>query len=153
MSGRKFLKNFRGIFFVLVLASCVSRVERHGYMFDMSGYDAVQVGVTNKEKLLKLMGSPTLITDFEGDRLQDSRWIYYSEDVKHFLFFRPKIVERKIVVMSFDEADMVNHIKTIDLNDDKAKFKFAQNQTPVGDHQRGLLKAFFSNVGQVKAAQ
>lgn len=153
MSGEKFLKNLRGIFFVFLLASCVSRVERHGYMFDMSGYDAVQVGVTNKEKLVKLMGSPTLITEFEGDRLQDSRWIYYSEDVKHFLFFRPKIVDRKIVVMSFDEADVVNQIKTIDLKDDNKNLKFAQNQTPVGDHEQGLLKAFFSNVGQVKAAQ
>jgi len=150
---KKFLKNLWGIIFVLVLASCVSRVERHGYMFDMSGYDEVQVGITTKEKLIKLMGSPTLITDFDGDKPEDGLWIYYSEDVKHFLFFNPKIIDRKIVVISFDESDVVNQLRTIDLKEDDKNLKFAQKQTPVDDHERGLFKAFFSNVGQVKAAQ
>lgn len=150
---KKFLKNLGWIFFILALASCVSRLEKHGYMFDMSGYDMVQTGVTTKEKLVKLMGSPTLITDFDGDKPEDKLWIYYSEDVEHFLFFTPKIVDRKIVVISFSEDDVINQIRTIDLKNDDKNLKFAQNHTPVDDHKRGIFKAFFSNVGQVKAAQ
>lgn len=140
------MKKILEIFFLLILSSCVSRLEKHGYMFDQSDHQLVQEGITSKEKLSQLMGSPTLVANFDDDEV----WIYYSEDVDRFLFFRPAIKNRKILALRFDESDIINELRNIDLNDGIKTLKFASNYTPVNDHERGVFKSFFSNVGQVK---
>jgi outer membrane protein assembly factor BamE (lipoprotein component of BamABCDE complex) len=142
------MKNFLAAFFILILSSCVSRLEKHGYMFDMSDHEMVQEGVTSKDRVLTMMGSPTLVTNFD-----DEVWIYYSEDVRHFLFFDPKIVDRKIMVLRFDKNNLVSELKNFGLDDDKKDLKFAENKTPVSDHERGIFKSFFANVGQIKPVQ
>ncbi|MBM3580297.1 MAG: outer membrane protein assembly factor BamE [Alphaproteobacteria bacterium] len=131
------------ILLFLLLSSCVTRLEKHGYMFDLSDYQLIQDGVTSKERLLKIMGSPTLITE-------NDIWIYYAEDVEHFLFFKPKIVDRKILTMRFDRHDIVQSLHTVSLEHEDKQLSFATNQTAVRNHDSGLFKSFFSNVGQVK---
>ena len=134
---------------VFALSSCVSRIEKHGYMFDMSGYDLLQAGVTSKDRVERLMGSPTLVFDFGGEEL----WIYYSEDVKHFLFFDPKISNRRIVTIAFDQNGVINKLNSIGLEVENKELVFADKTTEVSDHERGLIKSFFSNVGQVRPVQ
>lgn len=146
---KNFLKFLARFSFLLVLGSCVSRVEKHGYMFDLTDYNLVRSGVTNKDRVAGIMGSPTLVSNHGGDDV----WIYYAEDVKHFLFFQPTIVGRKVLTLSFDQNNIVRELETIDLTNEDVDLKFAENKTQVNDHQRGLLKSFFSNVGQVKPIQ
>jgi outer membrane protein assembly factor BamE (lipoprotein component of BamABCDE complex) len=147
------MKNFLKIFLLFVmispLTSCVSRLEKHGYMFDMSDYQMVQDGVTSKERVSKLMGSPTLVASFDDDEV----WIYYAEDVNHFLFFKPKIVERKILALRFNKSDVVSELRNIGLANEFREMNFATNHTEVDDHQRGLFKSFFGNIGQIKPQQ
>lgn len=129
-----------------MLASCITRIEKHGYMFEMSDYELVKEGVTSKERVLNLMGSPTIIEDFYDDEL----WIYFSEDVRHLLFLRPKPISRKILTMSFDENGVVKKISEYSLKDENKKMAFSTEITPVEDHKQGWFKSIYSNVGQVK---
>jgi outer membrane protein assembly factor BamE (lipoprotein component of BamABCDE complex) len=115
----------------------------------MSDYQMVQDGVTSKERLLKLMGSPTLVASFDDDEV----WIYYEEDVNHFLFFKPKIIERKILALRFNKSDIVSELRNIGLANELQGMNFAANHTEVDDHQRGLFKSFFGNIGQIKPQQ
>ncbi len=141
------MKNFLLVIFLLtMLSSCVSRLDKHGYMFDLSDHDLLQEGVTSKEKLLHIMGSPTIISDLSDNEA----WIYFSEKVEHFLFFIPKITERELLVVRFDETGLVKEIKKIDLNDEDKKLQFVTNYTAVESHKAGFFKSIFSNVGQVK---
>ena len=89
--------------------SCVSRVSNLGYIIDSSDYKMLQEGVTSKEMVLKIMGSPTIISDFDNDEA----WVYYSEEVDTFLFFKPEILERTILVLRFDN-DIIRKLKKID---------------------------------------
>lgn len=137
------------IFLVFILSSCVSRTEKHGYMFDVSGYDLLKAGVTGKDRVERLMGSPTLVSDFGGEEL----WIYYSEDVKHFLFLYPKISNRRIVTITFDQSGVIKNLNSIELDSENKDLVFVEKVTEVNDHERGLIKSFFSNVGQVRPVQ
>lgn len=139
------MKNFLQIILLFIATSCASRIEKHGYMFDMSDHEMVRDGVTSKDRLSKLMGSPTLVINFD-----DEVWIYYAEDVKHFLFFHPQIVDRKILALRFDKNDVVMEMRVIDLGHEVKGLKFAEHHTQVDNHERGLFKSFFSNVGQYK---
>ncbi|MBU6141113.1 MAG: outer membrane protein assembly factor BamE [Proteobacteria bacterium] len=142
------MKKKLGIISLFILTSCFPRLEKHGYMFDMSDHELVQDGVTSKDRLFKLMGSPTLLVDSDEEEV----WIYYSESVKHFLFFQPKVVERKILALNFDDKSVVKEMRIIDLEDESKDMKFVSKYTKVEDHKsEGFFKSFFGNVGQLKA--
>jgi len=141
------MKNFFFYIFLLIAtSSCASRLDKHGYMFDLSDHQFLQEGVTTKERLLKIMGSPTVISDLDNDEA----WIYYAEDVNHFLFFKPKIIARDVLVVRFDASSTVRELKKIDLSSEEKNLDFASNYTAVESHKVGAFKSFFSNVGQVK---
>lgn len=92
------------------------------------------------------MGSPSFISDLD----HDEAWIYYSQELKHFLFFKPKTISREILVVRFDEKNLVKNLQKISLSDEERHLSFSMKHTAVEGHQVGLIKSFFSNVGQVK---
>ena len=139
-------KKFLTAFFLLVLSSCISRSEKHGYMFDLSDSDMLQEGITSKERVLKIMGSPTIISALDNEET----WIYYSESVKHILFFYPKTEERQILTLNFSDNGVVKDMKKINLADENNEIQFAENITEIDDHETSLFKSFVDNVGQVK---
>ncbi len=143
-----FMKNFTYIIFLLLtLASCIKNEERHGYVFDLSDHQLVQEGVTSKERVIKIMGSPTLISSLDGE----DTWIYYSEDFDQALFFLPKVKERTIMTLKFDNSEIVNSVERYDLTNEDEKMKFAAKYTEVSSNKIGFFKSIFSNLGQVKA--
>lgn len=142
------MKNFLfSIIFLTALSSCVSRLDKHGYMFDLSDSEMLQEGVTSKERVLRVMGSPTVVSDLDSDET----WIYYSENVDNFLFFKPDVVERNVIVLSFNDSGTVKEIKKINLEQEDKNLNFVSNYTQVQSHQdAGFFKSILSNVGQVK---
>jgi outer membrane protein assembly factor BamE (lipoprotein component of BamABCDE complex) len=140
-------KNFFYIFLLIALNACVSKVDKRGYMFDMSDHNLLQEGITSKERVLKIMGSPTLISDLDSDEA----WIYYTEDLKRLLFFKPDIISRDVLVVRFNEVGTIRELSRIDLNDEEKQLQFAANFTSVESRKIGFLKSLFSNVGQVKS--
>ncbi len=137
--------------FILILANfslnaCVSRIEKSGYMFDLSDHELLQEGVFTKSKVLQLMGSPTIISDLDGQET----WIYYAQDAKKLLFFKPDIVNREIVTLSFDNADILSKLEKYNI-DNEEKLNFSQKYTQVKSRDPGLFKLIFGNIGRVNA--
>lgn len=140
------MKNIYIILFLLLFSfSCSSNRVKHGYMFDLADHEFLQEGVTSKERVMKIMGSPSIVSDIE-----DEVWIYYSEDVSNFLFFKPTVKNREILAIRFNEKDLIENIKKLSLNDEDKKVDFTYKHTPVIGHKTGFFKSLFSNVGQVK---
>lgn len=135
------------IILIIATSSCISRVENFGYIVDDADYAALQEGVSNKNRVLMIMGSPTLVTDFTIDE----SWVYYSEKTDRFLFFKPTIVEREIIVMRFDDNNIIERLEKIDLAQADKKLIFSQDETSVTSHKTGFFKSIFSNIGQISA--
>ena len=132
---------------LIATSSCITRIEKHGYMFDETDYEMMQEGVTDKEKVLRILGSPTIISDLD----EDEAWIYYSEDVKRLLFFMPKVTERNIIVIRFNRENIISKLRKIDLSQEEKKLAFSSKHTAVESQKIGFFKSLFGNVGQVKA--
>jgi outer membrane protein assembly factor BamE (lipoprotein component of BamABCDE complex) len=115
-------------------------------MFDLSDHNLLQEGITSKERVLRIMGSPTLVSHLESDE----SWIYYFENVRYLLFFYPEIKERSILVLKFDGSDVIKELRSLNLEDEDEKFAFVKKYTAVESHKTGFFKSIFSNVGQVK---
>ena len=144
MKMKKILLN---LILLIATSSCITRIEKHGYMFDETDYEMMQEGVTDKEKVLRILGSPTIISDLD----EDEAWIYYSEDVKRLLFFMPKVTERNIIVIRFNRENIISKLRKIDLSQEEKKLAFSSKHTAVESQKIGFFKSLFGNVGQVKA--
>lgn len=140
------MKYFCYIIFVSIfLSSCVSRVEKSGYMFEMSNFESLSKGISSKLDVLKAMGNPTIGNENE----ENKDWIYYSEEIKHFLFFMPKVTSREIVVLKFNEENLLATIQKYDLEDQDHNFDFHSYQTIVKTNKPNLFKDLFGNLGKV----
>lgn len=128
------------------LTGCLMRTEKHGYMFDLSDHNLIEKDISSKERVLKLMGSPTLVSNLD----YQEAWIYYAEEVKHFLFFYPSVKDRKILLLKFDDSEIVRNVEFFDLKNEDRKTSFSSKYTVVDGHEEGVLKSIFGNVGQVR---
>lgn len=138
----KFL-TFLLLFFTIF--ACSFRVDKSGYMFDNNNIDFIKKGVTSKNTLLKSLGTPTIISEINDKEL----WIYYSENIKHILFFKPKVIDRDILLLKFDEEERVNYVKKLDLEDEDKRYFFNQNETFVESHKNNLFKTIYENIGAI----
>lgn len=141
----KFAKNnFIYLLLLIALTSCVSRLNKHGYMFDLADHDQLKEEITTKDVVLRIMGSPTLVADFNDEET----WIYFAEDVRSLLFFKPKPIERTILSIKFNN-DTIKELRRYNL-ENQSNLDFAANYTEVGSNQIGFFSSIFSNIGQVK---
>lgn len=133
------------IFLNIALSSCAPKIEKHGYMFDLSDHHLLQEEIITKSKVLSIMGSPTLISDLNGEEM----WIYYAENVKKLLFFKPDIVNREIILLAFDNNEVLKKLENYSLANEK-KLNFSSDHTKVKSNKVGFFKSIFSNVGQIR---
>ena len=90
------------------------------------------------------MGSPTVkIYEENGEN-----WVYFSENVKKLLFFKPKIVKRELFVVKFNGRGKVNGFAEYSLNDQR-EVSFDHDQTAVSDKKPGFFSSIIGNIGQV----
>jgi len=115
-------------------------------MFDLSDHYDLQEGITTKERVLRIMGLPTILFDID----EDEAWIYFAEEVNYFLFFKPKIISRNLLIVKFDEANVIKDLQRLNLSHEKDNFYFASQYTAISEHKTGFFKSIFSNIGQVK---
>ncbi len=142
------LKNKKFRYFLLIisffnLSSCLSSVENTGFMFDLTDYEYLQEEVATKSEVLQIMGSASFVSHIDQEK-----WLYYSQNVKKFLFFKPKITDRKIVILTFDDNEILQKIENYSLKDEK-NIKFSSNYTKVEGFEKGIFKSLFSNIGRV----
>ena len=124
--------------------SCYNRETKHGYMFEDSKLKYLRKGISSKKEVLYIMGAPTI-----KNNKFDNSWIYLSQDVNNFLFFRPKITKREVLLVEFDGEDIIKDTKKIILTDNKNLDSY-QKYTEVNGHKElGFIAAILSNIGTI----
>jgi outer membrane protein assembly factor BamE (lipoprotein component of BamABCDE complex) len=139
------MKSFTILLFLFIVSACSFRVDKSGYMFENNNINFIQKGVTSKNTILKNLGSPSIISYAKDKEL----WIYYSENIKYILFFKPNVFERDVLVLKFDDEQRVNYIKKLDLQDEDNKYFFNQNKTFVESHKSNFFKKIYENIGSI----
>jgi outer membrane protein assembly factor BamE (lipoprotein component of BamABCDE complex) len=128
---------------LITLTSCVARYEKHGYMFDAYQTNLLQKNVSSKRTVLDYLGSPTIYFKLNNKE----HFLYFSEEIKYFLFFKPKAVDRKILLITFDNLDTVKDLEFYNLNNENKDFKFSNETTKI-KHNNGLVDYFIENISK-----
>ncbi len=143
------LKNTKLTIFLIIITSffclnsCVSRHEKHGYMFDIYKSNIFQKGVSSKRTVLNYLGSPTTYFKLNNKEY----FIYFYEEIKHLLFFKPKTIDRKILLITFDNFDNIKDLEFYNLSHENQDFKFSHETTKV-KRKNTLVDYFIENISK-----
>lgn len=128
--------------FLSALAACAPRINSHGNFPDPDLLAEVEVGEANKSDVAEMLGSPSSTAPFDKDV-----WYYVSEKTETVAFFEPEVIERKVIVIRFDNRGIVSALKTLGLEEAR-QMVMVERKTPTAGNELGLLRQLFGNIGR-----
>jgi len=126
-----------------LLAGCTATRDFHGYVPDQALPTDVKPDVDTRSTVLARLGSPSTTSLFD-DRL----WIYMSYTRELLAFYYPKIVQREIVAIQFDENDVVSDVIVYDASAGRV-IEYNSRVTPTRGRELGILEQLFGTIGRL----
>jgi len=104
------------IIFIFIINCSGNKVSNyHGIKSLEAKYEKIEINLTNKNDLLKLIGPPSTKSDFD-----ENKW-FYLERLKTnqslFKFGKQKIKKNNILIVELDNKGIVINKRIINLND------------------------------------
>lgn len=127
---------------VVLVAGCSSVVSVHGIQVDPDDLAAVSPGRSDKADVESKLGTPSTVGTFNDDV-----WYYMSERRARRAFFDPKILERKIIAITFDGQNLVEDVYTYTELDGQA-VKIVSRVTPTAGNELTFLQQLLGNLGR-----
>lgn len=129
------------------LGGCAAQYRVHGYMPSEEDLQQIVPGVDTKSSVEDLIGVPAA-----SGVLNDSGFYYIESEVRHFAYQRPKVVERTVVAITFDQAGVVENIATYGLQDGRV-ITLNRRVTKTSDGDISFIRKLFGNIGGINASQ
>ncbi len=126
----------------LALGACEQSVQVRGNIPDGEVISKINPGVHSRIDVASLLGSPSTVSTFE-----DSKWYYIGQKTTQFAFFEPEVLERKVLVISFDDAGYVADTKTYGLEDGKI-IDSVERITPTEGREFTVIQQLLGNLGR-----
>ncbi len=124
------------------LGACAKDIQVRGNMPDVEVVSKINPGVDSRIDIQSLLGSPSTVSTF-----QDSKWYYIGQKSTQFAFFEPEVLERTVLVVSFDAAGMVETTRTYALEDGQP-IDPVDRITPTEGREMSLLQQLLGNLGK-----
>jgi len=131
----------------LALSACGNTVQIRGNNPEPEDIAQIEPGVHSRQDVMDLLGSPSTVSTFE-----DSKWYYIGQKTQKFAFLRPEVLDRKVLVVTFDEAGLVEGTRDYTLADAQ-EVDPVDRETPTEGRDLTLLQQLFGNVGKFSAPQ
>ena len=124
------------------LGGCATRVDTRGNLPDADDVLSIQPGVQNKQQVAELLGTPSTIGTFD-----DKTWYYISKRTETVAFFKPKVVDQQVIIVTFDDLDTVKDVKLYGLEDALA-VPPVERETPTYGQQLTIIQQLLGNIGR-----
>jgi outer membrane protein assembly factor BamE (lipoprotein component of BamABCDE complex) len=126
----------------LALGACEQSVQVRGNIPDAEVISKIDPGTHSRVDVASLLGSPSTVSTFE-----DSKWYYIGQKTTQFAFFEPEVLERKVVVISFNDAGYVVDTRTYGLEDGKIIDPVGRI-TPTEGRELSVIQQLLGNLGR-----
>lgn len=143
MSSMAFrLKTLVAIVVLTATAACTATYRNHGYVPPQEDLQNIVVGIDTRATVDDVIGPPST-----AGLLSDGDYYYVRSRVKNFGARRPEVIERTVLAISFDAADVVQNIETFDLSDGRI-VRLSRRVTDNSVEGNGFLRQMLGNIGQ-----
>lgn len=125
------------------LTACVASVRNHGYIPPDDVLDEIVVGIDNRASVEETAGPPS-----SAGVLNDSGYYYVRSRVRSFAYQAPRVIERQVLAITFDEDGVVSNIERFGLEDGRViVLERRVTQSSVVD--RSFLRQLISAIGRI----
>ena len=126
----------------LGLTACGNAIQVRGNMPEPEDVAVIEPGVHSRQDVVDLLGSPSTVSTF-----QDRKWYYIGQKTTQFAFSKPEVLDRSVLVVTFDEAGYVDETTNYTLADAR-EVSPVDRITPTEGKDLTLLQQFFGNLGR-----
>src|SRR5215469_13932717 len=127
---------------LLALAGCNIPTTQRGNLPKADALDQVKPGVTDKQTVTRLLGTPSATAAFD-----DHTWYYISNESRQVAFLEPQLLDQQVVAIRFDDKGIVVGIDRKGLSDANA-ITPNPNATPAPGREYTFLEQLIGNFGK-----
>ena len=125
--------------FLITLLSCQPRITKHGSFFNPENIQLLQKTKLNKSEVIEIFGKPTLKSTFSDDV-----WYFITFVQQEKSYYKIKNVENRILVVAFDENQLVKKYKIL-TEDDASEINISYPKEEYNENrENSLIQEFFS---------
>jgi len=122
-------------------AGCAGIRDHRGYILDKELASNIQVGVDNKDSVIKTLGRPSFIGQFNAND-----WYYFSRDTKTSPFRTARVTDQALLHVRFDGAGNVASVGQTG-KETVVAINPVNDRTPTLGRKRGFFDELFGNIG------
>jgi outer membrane protein assembly factor BamE (lipoprotein component of BamABCDE complex) len=130
-----------------LIAACAPTVRVHGYVPSPTDIAQVTPGVDTFASVEETLGRPS-----SSGLLRDSSWYYVQTTIENLTYNPPRVIERTVLAVEFDNNGVVNDITRYGLEDGRI-VALTPRTTETGGRTMGILEQLFGNLLNVDAEQ
>ena len=123
-------------------ASCTALYQNHGYVPSDEELNELVVGIDSRATVDDVIGPPSALGVLSG-----GDYYYIRSRVRTYGMFKPEVVERQVLAISFDDADTVANIERFSLADGNI-VPLSRRVTDSSVVSNGFLRQLLGNLGQ-----
>jgi len=121
---------------------CSEVIDTRGNYPDPKVIAQIKPGKLTRSDVTRLLGTPSTVAKFERET-----WLYIGGRVKSVAFFRPEVLERKVLGIEFDKRGVVKEVQVHDASKTKP-VDLVERETPTKGKELTFLQQLVGNVGR-----
>lgn len=127
---------------VLFVTGCSVRRINSGYQYENADLQSIVKLQSTSEDVNRILGTPTVTSDF-GPKT----FFYMGAKYDKIAFFDPKLIEQKIIAISFNNNDVVSDIRFYGTEDSRMVV-FSKDSIVIKGNEVSLFRQLFRNLGR-----
>ena len=128
---------------LIVMTACSATYKNHGYVPLDEDLQNLVVGVDTRATVDDSVGPPSL-----SGMLGDGNYYYVRSRVREYGMFRPEVVERQVLAISFNEDNTIANIERFGLEDGNI-VPLSRRVTDSSVLSNGFLRQLLGNITNI----
>ena len=129
------------------LSGCAAEVKNHGYAPDDALLAEITAGTDTRGSVRRKIGRPSTTGVFT-----ESGWYYVATTVEHYMYYQPKVTDRRVVAVQFDADDVVAAVNVYGLEDGRI-IDMQTRTTPTYGRELTIVQQLLGNLGSLSGEQ
>lgn len=141
------LRGTMAVLCLFALSACSATYQNHGYLPPEEDLQQLVVGVDTRATVDDLIGPPSTLGVLEqGD------YYYVRSRIREYGMYRPEVVERQVLAISFTDTDTIANIERFGL-EDGVVVPLSRRVTDSSVVDNNFIRQMLSNIGNIDPGQ